>query len=104
MRLNREGSAVPDAIDLLLLQDDATTKNNENFSPARARYLPGIGKKWVRTRNNLAMRLSKQGSGLNQEETTGAPEEKSQQSQFFYGNYDNLVVQNGLFLRTTSAP
>ena len=104
MRLNREGSAVPNAIDLLLLHHDSTTNNNENLSPARARYFPGIGKKWVRTRNNVAVRLSRQGSGLNEEEPAGAPEEKSQQSQFFYGNYDNLVVQNGLFLRTTSAP
>ena len=104
MRLNREGSAVPNAIDLLLLQDDATTKNNENLSPARARYFPGVGKKWVRTRNNVAVRLSRQGSGVNKLETAGAPEEKSQQSTFFYGNYDSLVVHDGLFLRTTSAP
>ena len=102
IRLNREGSALPEAINLLLLENDAAQNEEEKLSPAQKRYLPGIGKKWVRTKNNVAVRLSRQGSGREKEERS--PGQNTQQSSFFFGNYDNLQVQDGLFLRTSSAP
>lgn len=36
---------------------------DENLSPAQKRYLPGVGSKWVRTKQNVAVRLSREGSG-----------------------------------------
>jgi len=40
-----------------------TTAGAGDLSPATRRYLPGCGKKWVRTKQKMAVRLSQQGSG-----------------------------------------
>lgn len=38
-----------------------------DLSPASQRYLPGVGTKWLRTRQQIAVRLSREGSGLDQD-------------------------------------
>lgn len=48
---------------LALMQHTEAPSDSGNLSPATKRYLPGCGKKWVRTKKNVAVRLSKQGSG-----------------------------------------
>lgn len=92
IRLNREGSALPEAINLLLLENDAAQNEEEKLSPAQKRYLPGIGTKWVRTKNNLAVRLSRENSGWKPKERENPAAAAAD------------VVQDGLFLRTSSAP
>ena len=49
---------------LSLMQDlESAPAKEERLSPAVRRYLPGLGRKWVRTKHNAAVRLSREGSG-----------------------------------------
>ena len=62
---------------LALFEATARPDDDGGLSPAVKRYLPGVGRQWLRTRGGCAVRLSREGSGLAMSETEDAAEMKN---------------------------
>ena len=49
--------------ELRLFDTTNAVPDEGDLSPAVRRYLPGVGREWLRTRGGCAVRLSREGSG-----------------------------------------